>query len=132
VKELQIEDAQIYLQNRPNIVIPLSEVEAAYNTGDPRILFEKFKVADIMTKMKEPFLDSDRGNPNPQNPNLLVERFNMQMQIFSYRNSDFKGLFNWLNGKFSNIKSVGELFTSKQKPGLRVSKAKLIKEFHEA
>lgn len=113
-------------------MIPLKEVEAAYNSGDPRSLFEKFKVADILAKMREPFFDSDRGSPNPQNPNLLVEKFNMQMQIFSYRHSDFKGLFNSLNNKFSSVKQVAELFSGKQKTGLRVSKTKLIKDFHDA
>lgn len=101
------------MENKPTIIIPISVVEAAYNKGEPRAVFEMVKIEDIIAKMKEPFLNKDNGNANPKNPNLLIEKFNGQMQIFSYRNSDFKGLFNSLNSSFNKTKNVSELFDSK-------------------
>jgi hypothetical protein len=40
------------------------------------------------------------------------------MQIFSYRNSDFAGLFNSLNKEFNKVKNISDLFSSKFKRDL--------------
>jgi hypothetical protein len=76
VKDLELHGVQIYLENKPTIIVPLDVIEMAYNMGEPRLVFEHVKMEDIIKKMQEPFINNDNGNPNPRNPNLIVEKFN--------------------------------------------------------
>ena len=46
--------------------------------------------------MSEPLNSIEISNPNPKNPNLVVEKFNAHVHIVSYRQADFEGLFNYL------------------------------------
>lgn len=71
-----MQDVQVYLENRPQIVIPLPIIEAANNKGEPRDVFNKIKIKDIISFMEQPFKSKDLGNPNPRDPNLLIEKFN--------------------------------------------------------
>ena len=52
VKEIQMQDVQVYLENRPQIVIPLPIIEAANNKGEPREVFNKIKIKDIISFME--------------------------------------------------------------------------------
>lgn len=52
VKEIQMQDVQVYLENRPQIVIPLPIIEAANNKGEPRDVFNKIKIKDIISFME--------------------------------------------------------------------------------
>ena len=99
----------MYIENKPSILIPIEVMDAASNLGEPREVFKRVPLADIVKRMQEPFV-KDMGNPNPRNPNLMIEKFSLSMQIFSYRNSDFAGLFNNLNHKFNSVKNLGDLF----------------------
>ena len=68
----------------------------AANLEDPRDIFKQIKIQEINRKMSEPFSSQDSTNPNPKNPNLVVEKFNAHVHIISYRQADFGGLFDML------------------------------------
>ena len=64
------------MENKPRIIIPTEVVDEAIQKDDPKAVFDQVKVQEIILFMNTPFLSKDNGNPNPRNPNLLIERFN--------------------------------------------------------
>ena len=70
-------------------------LEEAQKKGEPRHVFSQVSVADIRGRMGSVFSPTD-DTESPRNPYLVLEHFNINTHIFSYRSVDFSGLFGML------------------------------------
>lgn len=139
LKEVLVEGASVYLETKPEIILPIEVIEAAQNLEQPREAFSDHTIKDIKAKMATPFTSRDAQSANPRNPHLLVEKFNAQAQVFSYRNADFQSLFGTLQRQLGKVNNVNELFGVKTRGGgggnassqPRKSKQVMLREFYE-
>jgi hypothetical protein len=77
-------------------MIPTQVIDEA---EEPKQVYDKVPVKTIINQMASVFYNSQKDEQNPRNPFLIVEKFNLQAHIFSYRAVDFEGLYQFLQSK---------------------------------